>query len=146
MDQDATWHGGRPLPWPHRVRWGPSYPKRGRAPQLSVHVYCGQTAERSGVPLGTEVGFGPGDIVLHGDSAPLLQKGTPSTFRPMSVVAKPERIKMPLRMEVGLSPGDFAFDGDPAPPQKGGGALANFRPMSIAAKRLHGSRYHLVQR
>jgi len=33
----------------------------------------------------------------------------------------------------------------PSPPQKRGGAL-NFRPMSIAAKRLHGSRCHLVQR
>jgi len=26
MDQDETWHGGRPRPWPHCVRWGPSSP------------------------------------------------------------------------------------------------------------------------
>jgi len=39
--------------------------------------------------LGTEVGLGPGDIVLDGDSAPPPKKTwhTPN-FRPMSVVAK----------------------------------------------------------
>jgi len=25
-DQDETWHAGRPRPWPHCVRWGPSCP------------------------------------------------------------------------------------------------------------------------
>jgi len=41
----GSWHGGRPPPSPHCVRWGPSSPKRGTtAPQFSVHVCCGQTA------------------------------------------------------------------------------------------------------
>ena len=26
MDQDETWPAGRPRPWPHCVRWGPSSP------------------------------------------------------------------------------------------------------------------------
>jgi len=26
MDQDATWYGGRPRPWPHCARCGPSSP------------------------------------------------------------------------------------------------------------------------
>jgi len=40
--------------------------------------------------LGTEVGLGPGHIVVAGDPAPLLQKGAepPSSFRPMPIVAK----------------------------------------------------------
>ena len=38
--------------------------------------------------LGIDVGFGPGHIVLDGDSAPLPQRGTSPNFRPMSVVAK----------------------------------------------------------
>jgi len=25
-DQDETWHAGRPRPWPHCVRWGPTSP------------------------------------------------------------------------------------------------------------------------
>jgi len=37
------------------------------------------------MPLGTEVGLGPGDIVLDGDPAPLLQGGgaQPPNFRPI---------------------------------------------------------------
>ena len=39
------------------------------------------------MPLGTEVGLGPGHIVLDGDPAP-PKKGTAPNFWPMSVVAK----------------------------------------------------------
>jgi len=53
---------------------------------------------------------------------------------------------MPLGMEVGLSPGDFVFDEIQPHLQKGGGALPNFRPMSIVAKRLDESRWHLAWR
>ena len=44
-------------------------PKGGRNPQFSIHVYCGQTAAWIKMPLGTEVGLGPDDIVLDGDPA-----------------------------------------------------------------------------
>ena len=41
------------------------------------------------MPLGTEVGLGPGNIVLDGDPAPPPLKGhSPPNFRPLSVVAK----------------------------------------------------------
>jgi len=46
-DKDETWHAGRPQPWPHCVRWGPSspLPKKGAdPPQFSAHIYCGQTS------------------------------------------------------------------------------------------------------
>ena len=43
-------------------------------PQLSAHVYCGQTSGWIGMPLGTKVGLGPGDIVLDGDPAPSYGK------------------------------------------------------------------------
>ena len=74
MDEDETWHAGRPRPWPHCVRWGPSppVPKMGReSPQFSAYVYCGQTVVWMKMKLGTQVGLGPGDIVLDGDPAPL---------------------------------------------------------------------------
>jgi len=46
---------------------------------------------------------------------------------------------MPLGMEIGLSSGDFVFDGDPDPsPKRGRSLIANFRPVSIVAKRLDG--------
>ena len=36
MDRDETWHAGRPRPWPHCVRWGPSslLAKGGGAPNF----------------------------------------------------------------------------------------------------------------
>jgi len=37
---------------------------------IAAHVYCGQTAEWIRIPLGTEVGLGPGNIVLDGDPTP----------------------------------------------------------------------------
>jgi len=102
MDQDGTWHPGRPRSRPHCARWGPSsLPQKGDRTQIFGPFYYGQTAGCIKMPLGMEVGFGPGHIVL---------------------------------------------DGDPAPPKRGGGTTPNFRPMSIVAKRLNGSRCHLIRR
>jgi len=38
-------------------------------------VYCGQTAAWIKMPLGTEVGLGPGDIVRWGPSSPPQKRG-----------------------------------------------------------------------
>jgi len=83
MDQDGTWHGGRPRSRPHCVTWAPSSPapKKGHSPQLSARVYCGQTAVCIRIPLDTEVGLSLGDIVLDGDPAPSRKKGhSPTQF------------------------------------------------------------------
>jgi len=45
-------------------------------------VYCGQTVGWIKMPLGTEVGLGPGDIVLDEDPAHSLPKGMPPLFGP----------------------------------------------------------------
>jgi len=48
-------------------------PRKGTAPQFSVHVYCGQTTGWMKTPLGTEVDLGPvgpGHMVLDGVPAP----------------------------------------------------------------------------
>ena len=57
------------------------------SPKFSPHVRCGQTAGWTKVPLGMEVGLGPGDFVLDGDPAPLRKKMTqpPPNFWPMSI-------------------------------------------------------------
>ena len=53
-------------------------------------VYCGQTVRWIKMKLGTEVGLGPGHIVLDGDPAPPPQRGTAlPNFRPMSVLLWP---------------------------------------------------------
>jgi len=69
-----------------------SLPKKGvePPPQFSAHVHCSQTAGGIKMALGTEVGLGPGYIVLDGNPAPLPKKGAEPlpNFRPISVVAK----------------------------------------------------------
>ena len=45
-------------------------------------VYCGQTVEWIKMKLGTEIGLGPGHIVLYGDPALSPQRGTPPIFGP----------------------------------------------------------------
>jgi len=67
--------------------------------------------------LGTQVGFGPGHIVLDGDLALPPPKGTqPPQFSAHICCGQTAGlIKMPLGMEVGLGPGDFVLDGDSAP-------------------------------
>ena len=69
----------------------PASPKKGHSGDSAPifgHVYCGQTAGCIRIPLGAEVGLGPGHCVRWGP-APLPQKrGTAPDFRPMSIVAK----------------------------------------------------------
>jgi len=55
-------------------------------------------------------------------------------------------IQMPFDTEAGLGPDYIVLDGDPAPPPQKGGGAPNFRPMSIVAKGLDGSRCYLVRR
>jgi len=65
------------------------------------------------------------------------------------IMAKRLDEPMPLDgMEEGLGPaGHIVLDGDPDPsPPERGTAAPTFRPMSIVAKRLNGSRCHLVWR
>ena len=55
-------------------------------------------------------------------------------------------IKMKLGVQVGLGPFHIVLDGDPAPPPPKGGSFPKFRPISVVAKWLDGSRCHLVWR
>ena len=72
------------------LRWGPSSPApKGHGPQFSAHIYCGQMTGWIKMPLGMEVGLGPGHIVLDWDPVAPPEKGAQTAnFRPMSFVAK----------------------------------------------------------
>jgi len=78
------------------------------------------------IPLGTELGRGPGDFVLDGEPASLLPKGgavPPKNSVHVYCGQTAGWIKMVLGIKVGLSPGDFVLEGDPAlRSQKGGRA------------------------
>jgi len=127
MGQDQTWHTGRPRPWPHCVRWGPSSPSsKGAQPPI----------------------YGPCLLRPNGcmDQDVTWYAGRPRPRRLPKFSAnlycgKTARyIKIPHGMEIGLSPADFVRS------TKKGAETPNFRPMSIAAKGLHGSRRHYVRR
>ena len=110
-------------------------------------VYCGQTVEWIKMKLGMQVGLDPGHIVLDGDPAPLLQRGTAPQFSAHICCGHMAGwIKMPLGRKVALDPSDIVLDGDHVPPPAKGGRATSFRPMSIVAKRLYGSTCHLVWR
>jgi len=65
------------------------------------------------MPLYTEVGLGPGDIVLHGDPAP--PKGAqPPIFGPCLLCQTAVCIRIPLGTVLDLSLGDIVLDSHPA--------------------------------
>jgi len=75
------------------------------------------------MPLGMELGLGPGDFVLDGDPAPLPKRGTTPQFSAHICCGQMAVwIKVSHGVALGLGPGDFVLDGDPvAPSPKGGG-------------------------
>jgi len=66
--------------------------------------------------LGTDIGLGPGQIVLDGDPAPLYPKGhSPPIFGPCLLWSNGWLDQDATWTEAGLGPGDIMLDGDPAP-------------------------------
>jgi len=83
------------------------------------------------MPLGKEVGLGPGGIVLNEDTASLPKRGGAASpnFQSMSIVAKwmdASRCHFVRRPR----PSDIVLDENPAPsPKRGWAAAPNFRPI-----------------
>ena len=88
------------------------------------------------MPLDTEVGIGPGHIVLGGAPLP-LKRGTAHYFSAHVCCGQMSGwIKTPLGTEVDLGPGHFVLDGFPAIGERGT-AAPSFRPMPILATVAH---------
>jgi len=69
------------------------------------------------MPLGMEVGLGPGDFVFDGDPARPRKKATPIPTQFLAHVYCGQTagwMKMPLGTEVDLGPGHIVLDGVPA--------------------------------
>ena len=56
--------------------------------QVTLTYCCGQTVGWITMPLGTQAGLGPGDIMLDGSHLPSPKGAQPPNFRPMSIVAR----------------------------------------------------------
>ena len=149
MDQDATWYGGRPHPDDIVLDGDPAPPpqKGGRAPSPIFGPFLLWPNGRMHQDA-TWYGARPqprGLCVTWGHSPPQKGGGAPKFSAHVYCAQTAGCITMPHGMEVGFSPGYFVFDGDPAPyPKRGHSPVPNFQPMSILAKRLYGSRWHLA--
>ena len=123
MDQDETWHAGRPRPGQIVLDGDPAPPlQKGHSPQFSAHVCSGQTAGWIKMSLGTEVVLGQGNIVFDWDPLSPKTGGTgtaPPILAHVYCGQTAGWIRMPLGTEVGLVPGDLVLDGDPAFPKRG---------------------------
>ena len=116
---------------------GTQLPPKWAHPQFSAHVRCGQTAGWIKMPLGSD------DFVLDGDPLPPKKGGEAPISADVRCGQTAGSIKMPLGVEVGLGSGDFVLNGNPPPPpskRRWHSPRSNFRPMSIVARRLDGSR------
>ena len=97
--------------------------------------------------LGVEVGLGPGHIVLDGDPAPLPKKGAePQIFGPILLWPNGWMHQDATWYGGRPQPRRLCVRWGPSPPTQKWGRALNFRPTSVVAKQLHGSRYHLVWR
>jgi len=144
-DQDETWHAGRPQPWPHCVRWGPSSPSpKGHSPPnfrlISVVVKWlhGRSCHWYGCrpqPRGLCVRWRPSPSPQKGAKPPIFG---PRLLWPngwMDQDATWYRGKRRLRRRC-------VRWGSQLPPT--GAQSPSFRFVSIVAKRLDGWRCHLV--
>jgi len=120
MDQDETWRAGRPRPWPHCVRWGPSFPPSSAQPPifgrclLWPNGWMDQDATRyEGRPRPRRLS------VRWGRSSPSPKRKRSLRFSAHVYCGQTAGwIKMALGMGVGLgsgTPGHILLDGDPAP-------------------------------
>jgi len=95
--------------------------------------------------LGVEVGLSPGHIVLDGDPAPFPKKGQrPPIFGPCLLWPNGWMDEAATCYGDRPRPKRHCVTGAPSFRKKG--TAPNFRPMSVVAKRLYVSGYHLVGR
>jgi len=129
--------GGRPQPWPHCVRWGPSSPPlKGH----SLHpLFCpcllwpSSSMEQNATWYGGRPQPRP-HCVRWGPSLPRKGHSSPHFLAYVSCGQTAGCIKMPLSTKVGLGPGHIVLDGDPAlpsPQRKWGTSASQFsaRPL-----------------
>jgi len=116
-------------------------------PQFSAYICCGQMAGWIKISLGRDVGLGPSDIVSDGDPAPAPRRRgqSPPIFGPCLLWPNGWVDQGATWCGGRPRPGQHCVRCGPSSIPKGH-RLPNFRPISVAAKRLEGSRCHLVRR
>ena len=89
----------------------------GAQPQFSASVRCGQTAGWTKMPLGMEMGLGPGDFVFDGAQLPPEKRA--KFLAHVFCGQTAGWIKMQLGTEVNVGLGNVVLDGVAATPKSG---------------------------
>ena len=122
-------------------------PPKVHSPQFLAHSCCSQMAGWINMPLGREVGLDQSNIVLDGNPAPPPQKGAqPPIFGPCLLWPNGWMDQDASWDEGRPRPGQHYVRCEPSSTPTGDSPLPNFRRMCIVAKRLDGSRCHLVRK
>jgi len=116
----------------------PSKRGNGTAQPSLAHLYCGQTVGWIKMKLGTEVGLGPGHIVLDRDPASCPQKGhSHPIFARVCCGQMAGLVKMPLGSWYGGRPRPRRLcvrRGPRSAERERGHSITQFWPKSIAVK------------
>jgi len=118
MDQDVTWHAGRPQPWPDSVRWGTQLPtpKRRTAPNFRPISIAAKRLDALRYHLVQRYASAEATLCYMGTQLPLPKSSTAPLFGPCPLWPNGWGgwTEMPLGMELGLGSGNFELDGDQA--------------------------------
>ena len=121
-------------------------PKKGTEPPFSAHV-CAKWLHGLRCHLVWRYSLGPSDFVLDGNPTPLPKKGhSPLTLGPCLLWPNGCMYQDTTWYEGRPQPRRHCVRGGASCPQMKGHSPTNFWSMSIVAKRLDGSRRHLVRR
>jgi len=155
MDQDETWHAGRPQPWPHCVRWGHSTPSPNRAEPLPNFQHISVVAKwLDGLRchLVWRQALAKATLCYMGTQLPLLKSGQsspPQIFDLCPLWPNGSVDHNGTWQGGGPSFRPYCAKWRPAPlPKRGRAPSPIFGPflLSPLAKRLDASRFHLVWR
>ena len=118
MKLGMPWHAGRPRPWPHCVRWGPSSPpSKGNGPAI-FGPFSVVAKWQDGLRCHLVWGYASRDPVTWGPSSP-SQKGRGAPCHPKLSAhvycgQTAAWMKIALGMKVGLGSRHIVLDGNPA--------------------------------
>jgi len=119
MDQDETWHAGRPWPRPHCLRWVPSYlPQRGTAPNFRPISAMAKWLDGSRWHLAWRLASARPHCARWGPSSTPQKGAEPPILGHLYCGQMARCIKMPLGTEVGLSPSNCVRWGPSSPSPK----------------------------
>jgi len=120
-------------------------PQRGRSPQFSAHICCGQMAGWIKMALGMKIGLSPSDFMLDGDPAP-PQKGCGAPQFSPYVYCGQTAAWIKIRCHLVRRRHCVRWGPSSPSPKRGQSPLPNYWPMSVVAKQLDRSRWHLALR